>query len=97
MQKPAPCAHKHLRGVGEPIGLKECQNLCVQQSIAAIEAIMAAMFTGELDTGQDDFGFFFHGCFVEGVLQQRLGPVEGRLQPPLDGNIPVIYLPVKNG
>jgi len=66
MQETALCAHKHFRGVGEPIGLEECQRLRVQQSVASIETIVTAVFTRELDTAQHDFGFFFHGC--DGVL-----------------------------
>ena len=62
MQETATCADKHFRGVGEPIGLKECQHFGVQQRVASIEAIVIAVFTHELDASQQDFGFFFHGC-----------------------------------
>ena len=61
MEKTAAGAHKHLRAVGEPISLEECKCFCVQQSIATVEPIVVAVFAGELDAGQHNFGFFFHG------------------------------------
>jgi hypothetical protein len=62
MQETALCARKHFRRVCEPIGLKECQHLRVQQRVASIKTVVTAVFTRELDTSQHDFGFFFHDC-----------------------------------
>ena len=60
MQETAFCAHEHLRRVRQPIGLEECKHLRVQQCVPSIETVMTAVLTRELDTGQHDFGFFFH-------------------------------------
>jgi hypothetical protein len=51
VQETAPCAHKHLRRVGEPIGLEECDHFGIQQGIATVEAIVVAVLAGELETG----------------------------------------------
>ena len=61
MQETAACADKHFSGVGEPIGLEERQHFGVQQSVASIKAVMAAMFARKFDASQQDFGLFFHG------------------------------------
>ncbi len=50
MQETALCAHKHFRGVCQPIGLEECQHLRVQQCVASIKTVVTAVFTRELDT-----------------------------------------------
>ena len=60
MQEAAACAHKHFRGVGEPIGLEECQYFGIQQCVASVEAIVIAVLTRELDTGQKYFVLVFH-------------------------------------
>jgi hypothetical protein len=60
MQETAFCAHKHFRGICEPIGLEERQHFRVQQCVASIETVVTAVLARELDTSQHDFGLFFH-------------------------------------
>ena len=65
MQETASCAHKDLRGVGEPICFEERQYLCIQQCVARIEAVVSTVFAREFDTGQHNFRLFFHnGVYV---------------------------------
>ena len=61
MEEAAAGAHKHLGGVGEPISLEERQHFGVQQSVASIKAVMAAMFARKFDASQQDFGLLFDG------------------------------------
>ena len=60
MQETAARADEDLCSVGEPLGFEERQHFCIQQCVARIEAIMAAEFARELDTGNCYFRLFFH-------------------------------------